>query len=290
MPGIASLSVPLLWVTLASAPASVSTVPAAPPAQPAAPTGTVEATVQASTKATLSGSKTSKAPKTKVQPVAIRLKTDDKCELSANYFPPQRAKGKVPGVMLIHDQGAKAEDLIALADYLANKGLGVLLMDLRGHGASQDERFDWKKADEKQRKAMWALASKDLEAGAGFLAKRKELHRSKLVVVGHGKGCSLAVPHAIKNRNTLSTVLIQPDAKVYDFELTKEVPQLDGLPTLLLCSKKQKKAMAQVREAAAPQGEEDSTFEVSYLTAKPKEVLADKRLPKSLYGWLKGNL
>ena len=271
MLGIASLSVPLLWVALASAPASVPTVSATPPSPPLAAPSV-------------------KACATKVQPVAIRLKTDDKCELSAQYFPPQRAKGKVPGVLLVHDQGAKSEDFLELADYLANKGLGVLLLDLRGHGASQDERFDWKKADDKQRKAIWALASKDLEAGADFLAKRKELHGSKLVLVAHGKSCSLAIPHAIKNRNTLSTVLIQPDTKVYDFELKKELSELDGLPTLLLCSKKQKKAMIQVREAATPKDVEESTFEVSCLTSKPKEVLADKRLPKSLYAWLKGVL
>ncbi len=263
---IASLSLPVLLGALWGAPAV--SAPSAPlsAAAPAAATP---------------------APSRKAEPVQVRLQTSDKVELSAQYFAPERVEEKVPGVLLVHDQGSKGADLLELAEYLANKGLGVLLLDLRGHGDSKDEVYDWKKADEKQQRAIWALAPKDLEAGAEFLSKRKELHSSKLVLMAHGKSSSLVVPHAIKDRNTLSTVLIQPEEKVYDFELKKELVELDGLPTLLMCGKGAKKAMAQVREAASPKGVEDSTCEVSCLTSKPKDVLSDKRLPKTVYNWLK---
>ena len=233
-------------------------------------------------------------PLGKVEPMSVVLKTSDKLELNAHYYPPYKPDGRVPGVILVHDQGGKASELEETADYLAGKGLGVLLLSLRGHEGNVDERFDWKKAneakDEKQLMALWAFASKDIEAGAEFLGSRKELHSSKLILVAHGKSCSLAVQHAIKDRNTMCTALIEPVQKVFSFELKKELAELDGLPTLLMCGKGGKKEMFQVREAATPKNVKESTFEVSCLTTKPEDVLSDKRLPKTLYNWLKQNL
>ncbi|MEZ6021816.1 MAG: hypothetical protein R3F17_17510, partial [Planctomycetota bacterium] len=181
--------------------------------------------------------------------------------------------------------GAKAEELAPIATYLASRGLGVLLLELRGHGTNAKEDYDWKTADEDQRKAMWAFASKDLDAAAQYLSERKELHASKLVLVGHGKGCALMVEEAIKNRNTMAAVLIQPEKKVYDFELTKELKQLDGVPTLLLVGRDTKKDMAAVQEACSPK-EAEPTCEVSCLTSDSDKVLTDKRLEKTLYTWL----
>ncbi len=216
----------------------------------------------------------------------VRLKTADKKELAAHYFAPKKSKKKVPGVLLIHDQGADSKDLQVLAKALAKKQMGVLLLELRGHGANAVKDYDWSKADEKQRKSMWAFASKDLDAAAEFLGKRKELHHSKLIIVGHGRGCALAASHAIEDRNTLATVFIQPAEKVYDFELEKALVDMDGIPTLILCGKQSLKDMIKAKNASAPKNADDSMVEVSSLKSKPKKVLEDKRLSKYMTAWL----
>ncbi|MEZ5974451.1 MAG: hypothetical protein R3E96_06320 [Planctomycetota bacterium] len=69
-------------------------------------------------------------------PVPILLRTEDKQELNATYYAPKKAKELVPGVLLVHNQGAKAEELAPIATYLASRGLGVLLLELRGHGTN----------------------------------------------------------------------------------------------------------------------------------------------------------
>ncbi len=218
--------------------------------------------------------------------VPVRLKTDDKKVLTAKYFAPKKSKAKVPGVILIHDQGSDSKDLQTLAKALSNKKMGVLLLELRGHGANAAKDYDWSKANEKQRKSMWAFASKDLDAASAFLGKRKELHQSKLIIIGHGKGCSLAASHAIEDRNTLAAVFIQPAEKVYDFELEKALVEMDGIPTLILCGKQSLKDMIKAKNASAPKNADDSMVEVSSLKSKPKKVLEDKRLSKYMAAWI----
>ncbi|MCB9910083.1 MAG: alpha/beta hydrolase [Planctomycetes bacterium] len=227
------------------------------------------------------------APLGKPQPLPITLKADDKTELSADYYAPMGVKDElVPGVLLVHDQGRTTDDLRDLAETLASKGLGVLLLELRAHGANAKPDYNWKDSDEKQQKAIWAFASKDVQAGAEFLAGRKELHRSKLIVIGHGKGCSLAIEQALRNHNTLATVLIEPAKKVYDFDLTKSLTELDGIPTLLVCGKGGKKEMAQVQEACTPKNVAEPSCEVSCLSSPAEKVLEDKKLAKTVFLFL----
>ncbi|MCA9001273.1 MAG: alpha/beta hydrolase, partial [Planctomycetes bacterium] len=216
----------------------------------------------------------------------IRLQTDDKLELGSYYFAPSKTKEKVPGVILVHDQGANAKDLITIAKALSNKKMGVLLLELRGHGDNATEDYDWSKADEKQRKAMWAFMSKDLDAGAKFLSTRKEIHNSKLILVGHGRGCALAATHSIQDRNIVATILIQPAEQVNDFKLKDALIEMDGIPTLILCGKQSYKKMVATKEASDPKQAAQSSVEVSSLKSKPKEVLEDERLSKYMLGWL----
>lgn len=258
-----------------------SDIQTGPHAQPAAVVSTVAADIPAAPKPEAKDKKKSK----KGDGLSVRLKTTDKKELAALYFAPKKSKAKVPGVIIIHDQGSDSKELTTLAKALAGKKMGVLLLELRGHGGNATKDYDWSKADEKQRKSMWAFASKDLDAAAKFLGKRKELHRSKLVIVGHGRGCSLAANHAIEDRNTLATVFIQPAETVYDFKLKDALVEMDGIPTLILCGKQSFKKMVKTKEASGPKNAE-STVDVSSLKSKPKKVLEDSRLSKYMTAWL----
>ena len=264
--------------------------PSAPTTTPtfSALAGGNAATSQDSKKQDSSKEGKAKKPKLgKVEPQPVKLRTSDKLELDSTYFSPYRTKGKrVPGVLMVHDQGSNSQDLYEIAAYLSDRGMGVLVLELRGHGTNAKEDYDWKKADEKQQQSMWAFSTKDLEAGAQFLGGRKELHNTKLVVMGHGKGCSLAVEHAIKNRNTMVTVLIQPAKKVYDFDLKERLLELDGIPTLLLCAKEDRKNMVAVQEACTPKNVDEPTCQVTSVTSKAEEVLEDKRITKAVHSFV----
>ncbi|MEZ5974450.1 MAG: hypothetical protein R3E96_06315 [Planctomycetota bacterium] len=96
------------------------------------------------------------------------------------------------------------------------------------------------------------------------------------MLVGHGKGCALMVEEAIKNRNTMAAVLIQPEKKVYDFELTKELKQLDRVPHPAAGWPRHQEDMAAVQEACSPK-RPNRPARFLPETSDSDKVLTDKR-------------
>ena len=128
----------------------------------------------------------------------VTIETRDELALSARYFAPRSKKQLAPAALLVHDAGGSRTQLMAIAERLWKSNFAVLVVDLRGHGASRTEHCDWKHLDEESRGKLWAIATRDLEAAASWLRKRKEVHSTNLNLVGAGAGCALAVRHAAR--------------------------------------------------------------------------------------------
>ena len=148
------------------------------------------------------------APEGKEKFEPIEYKASDKHVVHANFFAPRKKKGRAPAVLLVHDAGSDAKHLNSVAEALQRKGFAVLVPDLRGHGESVTETYDWTKTESVEDKAQtWTFSMRDLEASTEWLREQDNVHNSNLSVVGVGAGSVLAARYASRDVNVLAVTL-----------------------------------------------------------------------------------
>ena len=217
----------------------------------------------------------------------IEYKASDKHGVHANFFAP-RKKGRAPAVLLVHDAGSNAKHLNDVAEALQRKGFAVLVPDLRGHGESVSETYDWTKTETVEDKAQtWTFAMRDLEASTEWLREQKNVHNSNLSVVGVGAGSVLAARYASRDVNVLAVTLIAPETEAFGFNMLKDIIELGGLPVLIMGTDDSEKEATRICSASAKAN--DGFEYVAYQRLKPKEkddVFTDKRLNSELTKFL----
>lgn len=123
----------------------------------------------------------------------VALRTADGLELSAWWRPP--ANGAA--VVLLHGMGANREQLLPQALGLARRGYGVLLLDLRGHGASGGEGS-----------TLGDQERLDAAAGIAFAAGAPGVRPGAVAVVGFSIG-GLAVAGAALQDPRVGAVVLE---------------------------------------------------------------------------------
>lgn len=164
----------------------------------------------------------------------VEIKTKDSLTLRAAYFQPRESSQLAPGAILVHDSGARGDELYELAERMAKTGFAAVVLDLRGHGRSATKGLDWRKLDEDERKAAWALSVRDLEAASTWLRDRKEVHATNLTIAGHRAGCALAARYSLRDENVRSIVLVEPRTEELGIDLAGDLTELGGLPTYIV--------------------------------------------------------
>ena len=226
-------------------------------------------------------------------PQPVKLVAKDKVELSATYFPPKEMDAKNTAVLLVHDAGSDSSSVKALAEAWNKRGAAVLSLDLRGHGGSKAERVDWDAASEKEREVLWAMAKRDLEAAEEYLRDRREVHSSRIVVAGRGAGAGLAVRYGYDGTGIAGVCLVDPpvdDEKTWGIDLQKGLADLEGMPTLILCSRATRKACSALAEAAHEANDGYEYVELGVLRSEREALLEDKRLSSTLTTWTRGKV
>ncbi len=203
---------------------------------------------------------------------SIGLKTEDGVSLSATYYAPKEEHA--PGALLVHDAGADRKQMNDIALSLNKQGFGVLSLDLRGHGESRSEKFDWKKLDDAGRQALWQLAPKDVDAAARWLLERKEILPTNLNLVGYRSGCALVARHAERDENVVSLTLLSPKPQDFGFDVQGTLQRVTGLPTCVL-DKKNDEVERMVTEANGHNANPWVRFEA--LNPKSPSLLDDKK-------------
>jgi pimeloyl-ACP methyl ester carboxylesterase len=216
----------------------------------------------------------------------ISISTSDNLTLAGDFYTP-RKKGRAPAALLVHDAGGDRTQLVPVAERLQRLGFAVLAIDLRGHGASVSDQYDWSKLDDQARERMWALTLRDLNAAAEYLRSRSDVHTSNLSLVGLRSGAAVAVKYAADDQNARAVVLLDPQPESYGFNLVRDVEKLEGLPTLIMAPS----AARNVAERLARVGEEANGghpfIEQGFVKGEGDELLSDKRLPREVADWLK---
>lgn len=214
---------------------------------------------------------------------AVEVTTKDKQTLKASWYAPRKKNRQVPGVMLVHDAGADRFSMNSLAERLQKDGFAVLSLDLRGHGESKTEELDWSALDEDARKAQWAYAQRDVDAGVRWLLSQDNVHSTRLTLVGHGAGCALAVRHMRDDDNAIAVALLEPSPESFGFEVDKDLIDLEGLPTYVVAPRDAEEATeAMVSEANSLAG--GDPFVELWLTRPP--ILEDRKTAAKVSNFL----
>ena len=176
----------------------------------------------------------------KAEPVRLNqpdFMTDDQVRLSGLYYKGNADESTIP-VILLHKKEGKKEDWQELAQFLAEKGLAVLVPDLRGYGESvtafiEDYSFGGEQPVIRQNQYNaqnfspddWdAMRSADGHFWIRFLVylhNKKMINIRKLVMIGDGYGAAVAgswlledwkAPSPKKGQFTRGLLMISPDA------------------------------------------------------------------------------
>jgi alpha-beta hydrolase superfamily lysophospholipase len=176
----------------------------------------------------------------------------------------------------VHGVAASRDEWAALQSELADRGIGSLALDLRGHGqslAGPPNSTDFTGFDAS---GQWPRAQNDVEAAAAFLKKRG-IPDSRLIYIGASIGANL-VSRAQPRPRCL--VLLSPGTDYRGVRLAPPTPQL---PTLVAASPQDGYA-AQTSSAYAAAGKN-----VTLLPARAghgAQMLSDPNFLDALLRWL----
>ena len=121
--------------------------------------------------------------------------TSDDVKIFADYhYLPRRTA--LPGAVLVHQLGANRSDWDSIVPVLVDEGFAVLVIDLRGHGAStrrgsleSSQELDYRKFDA----ADWGDLVLDVAAAIEYLAGTGAVDPERIVLFGSSIGSSAAV-------------------------------------------------------------------------------------------------
>jgi pimeloyl-ACP methyl ester carboxylesterase len=111
------------------------------------------------------------------QPVALFNEVDE-LQLSGWYAPSKNQAA----IILLHGFGSNRLEMMSRAEVLARHGYGILVYDLRGHGASQGEvrAFGWEDV-------------RDVQAALNFLSQQEEVDAERIGILGFSVGGQIAL-------------------------------------------------------------------------------------------------
>ncbi len=166
--------------------------------------------------------------------------TADGVSLVGTYYEP--AHGPAPMVLLLHMPTRSRADWAVVGPRFAERGIGALAIDLRGHGESGADPFHDPSGEARLR---------DVEAGLAWLNKRSEAIPGRVGLVGASLGANLAAVAASVDPNIQALVLL---SVTLDFRGLRTVAALQAFgarPALLVVSREDSYAARSARELAA---------------------------------------
>ena len=135
----------------------------------------------------------------------IELQTKDGVRIVGNHY-----KGAIgsPAVLLLHMLPRTKESWVNFAQKLHAFGFGVLAIDFRGHGESQDGPEGYKNFSEEET----AKSIADVKAAIRF---QKEEGHSPLFVIGSSIGSNFAMQALAGDADIRGAVLLSPGISYY---------------------------------------------------------------------------
>jgi alpha-beta hydrolase superfamily lysophospholipase len=152
----------------------------------------------------------------------ISLTTSDGITLSALLW----NKGVPVSVLLIHMMPATKESWQELGDRLAEKGINVLAIDLRGHGESGGG--DYRQFQPEQHYGYF----KDQEAAIGYL--QSKFPHTELCLGGASIGANMTIKYMAEHHDVPKGFALSPGLDYYGVRAVDDVKKLDLSQKLLI--------------------------------------------------------
>lgn len=174
---------------------------------------------------------------------SVKLKTADKMNLVAEWIPPT---GKKYGVIVaLHMFQAHRFTWKRMWTKAGDFGMGVLALDLRGHGESRFQGKGKAKRDFRIRagakdETLFNAMHHDVAAAMAFLQK-KGYGPEKVILVGASVGCSVALHYASLNPKVAGAVLLTPGKHYLGVPSMGHIKKWGNRPLMLVSAKEEVK-------------------------------------------------
>lgn len=152
----------------------------------------------------------------------IHLTTEDGIDLSGLLWNQEA----FVSVFLIHMMPAAKESWVPLADYLANKGLNVLAIDLRGHGESGGG--DYREFQPEQHYGYF----KDQAAGIAYLKERYS--HTELFLGGASIGANMTIKYMAEHQDVPKGFALSAGLDYYGVRAIDDIKNLNEAQKILL--------------------------------------------------------
>ncbi len=169
----------------------------------------------------------------------LTLDTTDGLKLAATYHPPKgRPARGAPSVVALHMYRSDRTAWAPLIPEFAKRGMGVLTIDLRGHGGSkiQGESDLSERAMDRDAKLFLAMHN-DAAAGITWLREELGVPAGQIGLIGASVGCSVVIDAGARHADDVGAVAtLTPGANYLGVPSLEHVAKWPGLPLLLVAS------------------------------------------------------
>lgn len=182
------------------------------------------------------------------------------------------------GVVLVHDKGRTGADWGYFAEKLAADGFHVVVLDLRGHGAS--------KPPETLAEADYPKMVQDVSAAVGWLRAKGA---KEVAVVGASFGANLALHAAADDPSIATLVLLSPGLNLSGVSVGQAMERYGARPVLMVASSDDAYAIRSVN-FLEEKAKGDKHVEVLESAGSGVKMLnRDPSLEATLLSWLNGS-
>lgn len=183
------------------------------------------------------------------QAETVRFETSDGIEVVADWHP--AGKADAPSVICLPMYRHTRATYAPLVEPLRERGMNVLVLDLRGHGDTAPKLAERVRGRDAE---VFRAMHHEVDAAARFLMA-KGCDTTRIALVGASVGCSVAVdaadryPHWVRG-----VVLLTPGANYLGVPTLEHLKRWPGASSLVLCAKDEEKTCRPVIDAldAAP--------------------------------------
>ncbi len=152
----------------------------------------------------------------------VTFRADDGVALGATWYEP--ASRPAPAVILVHMLQKSRRDWDQLAARMAGEGIGVLAVDLRGHGESQGGAQDY------------PAMVQDVKAARRYVSSRADVTPARIGLAGASIGATLAALAAAEDTGFSSVALLSPTLEYRSLRIDAAVRKYGARPLLLVAS------------------------------------------------------
>jgi pimeloyl-ACP methyl ester carboxylesterase len=141
--------------------------------------------------------------------------------------------------VLLHGLGSTKEEWDKFAKQLGIQGQGVLIYDMRGHGASHEtssgETISYKSWTTAGPGTAWDKMAADMEGAVTLLHEQYGLARNRIAVGGASLGANVALVYASQHEEVPALILLSPGLE-YAGVQTRDAWKAYGLRKVLLAA------------------------------------------------------